>query len=74
VEHEIELLIHKNRSGPICTVKAFVDVASNATKAEPAVYAAHVRHYRDTGEWKPSWGDKPEADGMNTNHQRIAAE
>jgi replicative DNA helicase len=30
VENEMELLIHKNRSGPICTVKAFVDIASNA--------------------------------------------
>jgi hypothetical protein len=29
-------------------------------KPEPAIYAAHVRHYRDTGEWKPSWGDKPD--------------
>lgn len=28
-------------------------------KPEPAVYAAHVRHFRDTGEWKPSWGEKP---------------
>lgn len=28
-------------------------------KPEPAVYAAHVRHFHDTGEWKPSWGEKP---------------
>lgn len=28
-------------------------------KPEPAVYAAHVRHYRDTGEWKPAWGERP---------------
>jgi hypothetical protein len=29
-------------------------------KAEPAIYAAHVRHYRDTGEWNPAWGPKPD--------------
>jgi hypothetical protein len=29
-------------------------------KPEPAIYAAHVRHYRDTGEWNPSWGPKPD--------------
>lgn len=28
-------------------------------KPEPAVYEAHVRHFRDTGEWKPTWGEKP---------------
>jgi len=29
-KNDIELLIHKNRAGPICTVRAFVDVACNA--------------------------------------------
>lgn len=28
-QHELELIISKNRSGPICSVKAFVDVACN---------------------------------------------
>lgn len=32
LEHELELLIHKNRSGPICTKKAWVDVACNAVR------------------------------------------
>ena len=32
VEHELELIVAKNRSGPICTVKAWVDVASNALR------------------------------------------
>jgi len=31
-KHEIELLIHKNRSGPICNLKAFVDVSCNALR------------------------------------------
>ena len=31
-KHDIELLIQKNRSGPICTVKAWIDVASNALR------------------------------------------
>jgi hypothetical protein len=36
--------------------------ARPAPKAEPAVYAAHVRHFHDTGEWKDSWGPKPSAE------------
>lgn len=32
VEHEIELLIHKNRAGPICTVNAWIDVTCNAIR------------------------------------------
>lgn len=28
-EHELEIIVAKNRSGPICTVKAWVDVACN---------------------------------------------
>jgi replicative DNA helicase len=35
VEHDIELMIHKNRSGPICTLKAFVDIASNVIRDYP---------------------------------------
>jgi replicative DNA helicase len=35
VEHEIELLIHKNRSGPICNLKAFVDIACNVIRDLP---------------------------------------
>jgi replicative DNA helicase len=35
LEHELELLIHKNRSGPICTKKAWVDVACNAVRDRP---------------------------------------
>lgn len=31
-QYELELLIHKNRSGPICTVEAFVDVACNVVR------------------------------------------
>ena len=31
----LELLIHKNRSGPICNIKAFIDVASNAVRDLP---------------------------------------
>jgi replicative DNA helicase len=34
-EHDLELLIHKNRSGPICNLKAFVDVACNAVRDLP---------------------------------------
>lgn len=32
VEHDLELIIAKNRSGPICTKKMFIDVASNAVR------------------------------------------
>lgn len=32
VENELELMIHKNRSGPLCSPKAFVDVACNAVR------------------------------------------
>lgn len=32
VENDLELLIHKNRSGPLCTPKAFIDVACNAVR------------------------------------------
>lgn len=32
IEHELEMIIAKNRSGPICTKKLFVDVASNAVR------------------------------------------
>lgn len=32
LEHELEIIIAKNRSGPICHVKAWVDVASNAVR------------------------------------------
>jgi uncharacterized protein YdaU (DUF1376 family) len=31
-----------------------------APVAEPAVQMSRARHFRDTGEWKPSWGDKPD--------------
>ena len=31
-----------------------------APKPEGAVYAAHVRHFRETGEWRSAWGDKPD--------------
>lgn len=34
-KHDIELLIQKNRSGPTCTLKAWVDVASNALRDQP---------------------------------------
>lgn len=34
-KHDIELLIHKNRSGPICNLKAFVDIACNALRDRP---------------------------------------
>lgn len=34
-EHSLEILIHKNRSGPICNVKAWVDVACNAVRDWP---------------------------------------
>ena len=27
--------------------------------ATPAVIADRLRHYRDTGDWRPSWGPKP---------------
>jgi replicative DNA helicase len=33
--NEIELLIAKNRSGPICNLKAFIDVACNALRDKP---------------------------------------
>lgn len=29
------------------------------TDDDPAVYAAHVRHFRQTGEWKSNWGELP---------------
>lgn len=32
VEHDLEMIIAKNRSGPICTKKLFVDIASNAVR------------------------------------------
>lgn len=35
LEHELELLVHKNRSGPICNRKAWVDVACNAVRDLP---------------------------------------
>jgi replicative DNA helicase len=35
VENVIELLIHKNRSGPICNLKAFADVACNVIRDLP---------------------------------------
>lgn len=28
--------------------------------ADPAVLAHRAQHYRDTGEWKPAWGPKPQ--------------
>ena len=31
-QYDLELLIHKNRSGPICNIEAFVDVACNAVR------------------------------------------
>lgn len=34
-EHDLEILIHKNRSGPICNIKAWVDVACNAVRDLP---------------------------------------
>lgn len=34
-EHDLELIVAKNRSGPICTVKAFADVACNAIRDLP---------------------------------------
>lgn len=30
--YDIEFLVHKNRSGPICSVKGFVDIACNAIR------------------------------------------
>ena len=35
-KHDLELLIAKNRSGPICNLKAFVDVACNVVRDLPA--------------------------------------
>jgi len=35
VEHDIEFLIQKNRSGPSCTVHAFADVACNVIRDKP---------------------------------------
>jgi replicative DNA helicase len=35
VENEMELLIHKNRSGPICNLKVFADVACNVVRDLP---------------------------------------
>ena len=32
LEHDLELIVAKNRSGLICTVKAWIDVASNALR------------------------------------------
>lgn len=34
-QNDLELLIHKNRSGPICNLNAFVDVACNAVRDKP---------------------------------------
>jgi replicative DNA helicase len=34
-EHDLELLIHKNRSGPICNLEAYVDVACNVVRDKP---------------------------------------
>ena len=42
-ENELELIIAKNRSGPICTVKAFVDVACNAIRDEQERYDDEYR-------------------------------
>lgn len=35
---------------------------SRTTPADPALQARRVQHYRDTGEWKLSWGDRPAMD------------
>lgn len=43
-QYDLELLIHKNRSGPICTVEAFVDVSCNAVRdKEDPMRSRHVR-------------------------------
>ena len=34
-KHDLELIVAKNRQGPICTVKAFVDAACNAVRDLP---------------------------------------
>lgn len=45
-ENEMELIIAKNRSGPICTVKAWVDVACNAVRDEQERYSEDDRGNR----------------------------
>ena len=30
--------------------------------AGPEVLASRLRHYRDTGEWRPGWGSRPNAE------------
>lgn len=42
-EHELELLIQKNRSGPICSPKAWIDVACNAVRDEQERYSDEYR-------------------------------
>lgn len=32
VRHDLELLVHKNRAGPICNLRAWTDVASNVVR------------------------------------------
>lgn len=46
VENEIELLIQKNRSGPTCNIKAFVDVACNAVRDVSERYSEDYRGER----------------------------
>jgi len=42
-KYDLDLLIQKNRSGPICNLKAFVDVACNAVRdREPSREALHA--------------------------------
>lgn len=37
-QYDLDLLIHKNRSGPICTLNAFVDIACNAVRDKDDPY------------------------------------
>lgn len=45
-ENELELLIHKNRSGPLCTPKAWIDVACNAVRDVEERYSDEYRGER----------------------------
>lgn len=46
VENELELLIQKNRSGPLCNPKAFIDVACNAVRDVDERYSDEYRGER----------------------------
>lgn len=42
-EHELEIIVPKNRSGPTCTLHAFVDIACNAVRDKEERYPAEYR-------------------------------